>query len=304
MANQVIQLFRQYDTSGSGELDKQMFTKVLNLVNLNGGNVDDVFKALGQQQTAKVDYAAFVDYVMKPDQPQSGGKRTVLMLFGPPGAGKGTVAPQISKMLGIPQLSTGDMLRAAVSIGSSLGREAEGIMKRGGLVPDELVLKLIQARIRLSDCDRGFILDGFPRTIQQAKMLDSLLAETSDEVTAVLALGVPEQALTERICGRWVHKESGRSYHVTRAPPKSFEPGMKPSAENMLDDVTGQPLMQRADDTEESLKKRLAAYHQETVPILSHYAPLGKTRQVDVNVMPDEMWGRFKGILGYLPTPR
>merc|ERR1719162_2588227 len=127
--------------------------------------------------------------------------RCVMMLFGPPGAGKGTVAPKLVEAFQIPQLSTGDMLRAAVSSGTPLGLQAKGVMDSGGLVPDDLVVGLIRDRISQADCQGGFILDGFPRTAQQALMLDAMLAATGDSVTTVLALEVPEAALKERICG-------------------------------------------------------------------------------------------------------
>merc|ERR1719440_2627311 len=205
--------------------------------------------------------------------------KTVMILFGPPGAGKGSQAPKIVETLGIPQLSTGDMLRAAVAAGSEVGKKAKDVMSSGGLVSDELVVSIIKDRITEDDCKTGFILDGFPRTVEQAKMLDGMLESTGDKVSLVLALEVPDEVLTERICGRWVHKASGRSYHIKFAPPKSLGDA-KPSVETMLDDETGEPLMQRADDTEEALTKRLQGYHSQTVPILAHYAPAGVVKKV------------------------
>merc|ERR1719424_898925 len=199
------------------------------------------------------------------------GPRTVLILFGPPGCGKGTHSPKIEATRCIPQLSTGDMLRAAVTAGTPVGLEAKGVMASGGLVSDDLVVNIIKERIKDSDCSGGFILDGFPRTVEQAKKLDALLSDTGEKVTSVIALEVPDAVLTERICGRWIHKASGRSYHVKFAVPKSLKPGAVPSTTTMLDDETGEPLMQRADDTEDALVKRLAGYHGETVPVLSHY---------------------------------
>jgi len=200
--------------------------------------------------------------------------RQIIILFGPPGSGKGTHAPKIVTKLGTPQLSTGDMLRAAVAAGSDVGKQADAIMKSGGLVSDEIVVGIISDRIAEADCTPGFILDGFPRTVAQATMLDAVLAERGDAVTSVVALEVPDEVLTERICGRWIHKESGRSYHVAFAPPKSLKRGMTPSPDTMLDDDTGEPLMQRPDDTEEALKNRLNAYAEQTLPILDHYAPV------------------------------
>jgi len=223
--------------------------------------------------------------------------KTVMILFGPPGAGKGSQAPKIVETLDIPQLSTGDMLRAAVAAGSDVGKQAKDVMASGGLVSDELVVSIIRERIKDSDCTKGFILDGFPRTVEQAKMLDSMLDGSGDKVSCVLALEVPDEVLTERICGRWVHKASGRSYHVKFAKPKSLADGATPTEETMLDDETGEPLMQRADDTEEALTKRLQGYHDQTVPILDHYAPTGVVSKVDANVAPAEVWGSIEKVL-------
>jgi adenylate kinase len=255
--------------------------------------------------------------------------KMVMILFGPPGAGKGSQAPKIVLKLNIPQLSTGDMLRAAVAAGSEVGKKAKDVMASGGLVSDELVVSIIRERVTEADCEGGFILDGFPRTVEQAKMLDEMLSGSGDKVSLVLALEVPDAVLTERICGRWVHKASGRSYHVKFAKPKSLADGVTPIVESMLDDETGEPLMQRADDTEEALTKRLQGYHEQTVrrpmqapavrracvriavvaarsfktaqlsdvllsslqvPILAHYEPAGVVAKVDANVAADKVW--------------
>merc|ERR1719331_654448 len=223
--------------------------------------------------------------------------KTVMILFGPPGAGKGSQAPKIVDKLDIPQLSTGDMLRAAVAAGSDVGKQAKEVMASGGLVSDDLVVSIIRERIKDEDCAKGFILDGFPRTVEQAKMLDEMLTGSGDKVSIVLALEVPDGVLTERICGRWVHKASGRSYHVKFAKPKSLADGATPSVETMLDDETGEALMQRADDTEEALSKRLESYHAQTVPILTHYEPTGVVSKVDANVKPDEVWTSIEKVL-------
>eukprot|EP00933_Yihiella_yeosuensis_P081255 TRINITY_DN94833_c0_g1_i1.p1 TRINITY_DN94833_c0_g1~~TRINITY_DN94833_c0_g1_i1.p1 ORF type:complete len:310 (+),score=52.51 TRINITY_DN94833_c0_g1_i1:105-1034(+) len=298
-ASRMIQLFKKYDVAGTGEIATQQLEEILKRLNL----ADDIIRIALQTSAkgkTKVPYSKFVDWVMGSKLPEPAqNKRLIFLLFGPPGAGKGTIAPKIADTLGIPQLSTGDMLRAAVSLGTAIGREAETIMKRGGLVPDELVLKLIKGRVQLSDCSKGFILDGFPRTVEQAKGLDAILQETKDDMTCVIALDVPDEALAERICGRWVHKASGRSYHATRAPPKSLKAGETPTAENMRDDETGEPLMQRADDTKEALEARLGLYHKETIPILSHYSTTGKVRKVDVNCKPEEMWNVFEPIVSF-----
>lgn len=218
--------------------------------------------------------------------------RNIQIIFGPPGSGKGTQGPKIEALLEIPQLSTGDMLRAAVAAQTEVGKKAEDVMKSGGLVSDEIVIDIIRDRIREEDCKFGFLLDGFPRTLSQAKALDELLVSEGACVTKIISLGVPDEVLEERICGRWIHKSSGRSYHVKFAPPKSMELGEdgKPISDSMKDDETGEPLTQRADDTPESLIKRLEAYHSETIPILEHYKTKGIVRTVDANQDPEQVW--------------
>lgn len=219
--------------------------------------------------------------------------RNIMILFGPPGAGKGTHGPKIEDLLGIPQLSTGDMLRAAVSAQTEVGKKAQAVMKAGGLVSDEIVVGIIRDRIKEEDCKFGFILDGFPRTLVQAQALDKMLAEEGACVTKVIELHVPDEVLEERICGRWIHKTSGRSYHVKFAPPKSMklDKDGKPIVETMKDDETGETLMQRPDDTASALVKRLQGYHNETVPILNHYSPAGIVKTVNANQKMDGVWG-------------
>jgi adenylate kinase len=217
--------------------------------------------------------------------------RNIMILFGPPGAGKGTHGPKIEDLLGIPQLSTGDMLRAAVSAGTEVGKKASAIMKAGGLVSDDIVIGIIRDRIKEPDCKFGFILDGFPRTLPQAVALDVMLAEEGARVTKVIELEVPDSVLEERITGRWIHKSSGRSYHVKYAAPKSMKlKDGKPVPESMKDDETGEALMQRPDDTSSALVKRLQSYHGETVPILDHYRPNGIVGAVNANQGMDGVW--------------
>lgn len=225
--------------------------------------------------------------------------RNIIILFGPPGAGKGTHAPKIEDILGIPQLSTGDMLRAAVSAQTEVGKQAEAVMKAGGLVSDEIVVGIIRDRIKEPDCRFGFILDGFPRTLVQAKALDKMLAEEGASVTKVVEFDVPDKVLEERITGRWIHKKSGRSYHVKFAPPKSMKKSWtgKLDPTSMKDDVTGEPLIQRPDDTAAALKKRLAGYHNDTVPILDHYKPNGVVKSVNANQGMDAVWANIIGSL-------
>jgi len=219
--------------------------------------------------------------------------RNIMILFGPPGAGKGTHGPKIEGLLGIPQLSTGDMLRAAVGAKTEVGLKAAAVMKAGGLVSDDIVIGIIRDRIREADCQFGFILDGFPRTLVQAQELDKMLSEEGACVTKVVELQVPDEVLEERICGRWIHKKSGRSYHIKYAAPKTMKKDGEgnPIPESMKDDETGDALMQRPDDTASALGKRLQGYHGETVPILEHYRPNGVVAKVNANQGMDGVWG-------------
>jgi len=200
--------------------------------------------------------------------------RKIMMLFGAPGAGKGTQGPNITNTLGLPQLSTGDMLRDAVAHATPAGIRAQDAMKAGALVTDDIVIGIISDRINEADCGAGFILDGFPRTIAQANALDALLLKTGERVNLILAFDVPEEVLEERICGRWMHKGSGRSYHVKFNPPKTMQLDGSGNVvkTTMIDDETGELLYQRADDTKEALKKRLSDYHSLTTPLLTHYS--------------------------------
>ncbi len=183
-----------------------------------------------------------------------------IVIVGMPGAGKGTHAAALRERLKIAQVSTGDMLRAAVAAGAALGREAEGYMNRGELVPDRLVVELVQQRVKEADCRGGFILDGFPRTLEQAKAL----RDAGVGIDVVLELHVPDEEVIERMTGRRIHPPSGRVYHVTRNPPKVAG----------ADDITGEPLSVRADDAEDTVRKRIAAYHAQTGPLLDYYRRL------------------------------
>ncbi|MEO8836444.1 MAG: adenylate kinase [Caldimonas sp.] len=181
-----------------------------------------------------------------------------LILLGAPGAGKGTQAAFICKRFGIPQISTGDMLRAAVKAATPLGLAAKKVMDSGSLVSDEIIIGLVKERIALPDCAAGFLFDGFPRTIVQA---DALKA-AGVNLDYVLEIDVPEAAIVERMSGRRVHVASGRTYHVRFNPPKLAG----------IDDISGEPLIQRADDKEETVRKRLAVYAEQTRPLVDYYA--------------------------------
>ncbi len=209
----------------------------------------------------------------------------------------GTQAPKITDALNIPQLATGDMLRAAVAAGTDVGKKAKDAMDGGGLVTDDIVVAIIRDRIREKDCERGFILDGFPRTIEQAKKLDEMLRKRGESVDVVISLEVPDALLEKRICGRWVHKASGRSYHATFNPPKSLikEKGKEAKPKRMFDDVTGEQLEQRSDDTKEALATRLEAYHKQTKPILAHYESV--VTAIDAAQEMDAVWKSIEAIL-------
>ena len=186
-----------------------------------------------------------------------------LILLGAPGAGKGTQATFICQKYGIPQISTGDMLRAAVKAGTPLGLEAKAVMASGGLVSDDLIINLVKERLTQADCANGFLFDGFPRTIPQA---DAMKAAGVD-LDYVLEIDVPFEAIVERMGGRRSHPASGRTYHVKFNPPKAAG----------VDDITGEPLIQRDDDKEETVKKRLAVYSEQTRPLVQYYADWAKT---------------------------
>jgi len=198
--------------------------------------------------------------------------------------------------VGVPQLSTGHLLREAAAGGTEVGLEAKSIMESGALVSDEIVIGLVVERITKEDCLKGFILDGFPRTIEQAKELDALLGKTGEAVSLVYALEVPNEILEERICGRWTHKASGRSYHVKFSPPKAMRylEGVGPDPTSMLDDVTSEALYQRAGDTAEAVATRLEDYAAKTMPILEHYAPRGIVKRVNANQDIELVWGDVK----------
>ncbi len=198
-----------------------------------------------------------------------------ILLLGQPGAGKGTQAQHLMAQYGIPQISTGDMLRAATQAGTALGKEAQSYMERGALVPDPLVIALVKERVKQPDAVKGFIIDGFPRTIPQAEAL----RDAGLDIDYVIEIAVDDGEILRRMSGRRVHPASGRSYHVEFNPPRT--PG--------LDDMTGEPLVQRPDDTEDTVRKRIETYHSQTKPLVAYYSNLATSgeprapRYVNVN---------------------
>ena len=186
-----------------------------------------------------------------------------IILLGPPGAGKGTQAQLISKEFGIPQISTGDMLRAAIKEGTELGKLAKSVMDAGQLVSDDLIIDLVKDRISQPDCANGCIFDGFPRTIAQAEALST----AGVDIDYVIEISVPDDEIVSRMSGRRVHLASGRTYHVVYNPPKV----------EGIDDVTGEPLVQRDDDKEEVVRDRLSVYHAQTAALIDYYQQVAQS---------------------------
>ena len=211
-----------------------------------------------------------------------------IILLGPPGAGKGTQAKRLEREHDMIQLSTGDMLREAVTAGSELGRQAKNIMDAGELVPDELMIRMIAERIDQPDCRRGFILDGFPRTTRQAEALDVMLEQKGLRLDSVIEMRVDEEALVERITGRFSCAACGAGYHDTFQRPKTG---------GVCDTCGGAEFVRRADDNEETVRARLEAYRAQTAPILPYYDQKGLLRVVDGMASIDEVTGQIEAML-------
>jgi adenylate kinase len=211
-----------------------------------------------------------------------------LILLGPPGAGKGTQAKRLVETYGIPQISTGDMLREAVKNQTELGMEAKKYMDAGQLVPDEVVIGLVKERLSKPDCDQGFMLDGFPRTVGQAEELDKVLAEMNKDIDHVVSIEVPNEELMGRLTGRRTCKQCGAGYHVIFDPPK---------VEGKCDKCGGE-LYQRDDDNEATVSNRLKVYESQTKPLIDYYQGKGLLRPIDGVGGIDEIFGRIKAVLG------
>jgi adenylate kinase len=195
-----------------------------------------------------------------------------IILLGPPGAGKGTQAKRIQESKGLVQLSTGDMLRAAVAAGTEIGKKAKAVMEAGQLVSDDIVIGIISDRIDQPDCQKGFILDGFPRTVAQAEALDKLLAQKAKKLDVVVEMKVDDEPLVKRITGRFTCAKCGEGYH------DEFK---LPAKKGVCDKCGSTEFSRRADDNEETVRSRLGAYHKQTAPLVDYYAKTGKLKSID-----------------------
>ncbi len=211
-----------------------------------------------------------------------------IVFLGPPGAGKGTQAKRITEKYGIPQISTGDMFREHLSKGTELGQKAKEYMEKGQLVPDEIVLSMVEERLKQPDCEKGFILDGFPRTVAQAEALDEMLSKLGKKIDYAIAIEVPDEELVERLTGRRTCKKCGMMYHVKFKPPK---------VEGKCDACGGE-LYQRPDDNEETVRNRLKVYHESTAPLIEYYEKKGVLHRIDGGGSIDEIFERIVQVLG------
>ncbi len=211
-----------------------------------------------------------------------------LILLGPPGAGKGTQAKKMVDSYGIPQISTGDILRAAVKEGTKLGKEAKSYMDRGELVPDSVVIGIIEERLKQPDSKNGYILDGFPRTVPQAEALDGILEKMGSNIDYVISIEVPDDELMGRLTGRWTCRGCGAMYHEKSKPPRKVGKC----------DVCGGELYQRDDDKAETIKERLKVYGAQTEPLIDYYSRKSLVRKIEGIGTIDEIFERIKAVLG------
>ena len=213
-----------------------------------------------------------------------------LILLGPPGAGKGTQAERLESDFHLPYIATGNMLRAAVAEGTELGKKAEEFMNAGDLVPDELIIDMILVCVGEERCNDGFLLDGFPRNVAQAKSLDEALGKLDRKITATLLIDVPDEAIVRRLSGRRTCKKEGHVYHVDANPPKH----------EGVCDIDGSKLIQREDDKPETIETRLRVYHDNTEPLVEHYQDLGVLRRFDGTRSPTEVHDHLRATIATL----
>lgn len=216
----------------------------------------------------------------------------ILIFLGPPGSGKGTQASKLHETAGIPQLSTGDMLRAAISQSTAVGLQAKSFIDRGQLVPDEVVVKLIEERIELEDCSSGFILDGFPRTVSQADSLEGLLSAKNKKISKVVVFEIDDELLVNRLSGRRTCESCGAMYHIRE----------RKSAVESVCDRCGGKLVQRTDDNEATIKKRLQIYHSQTSPLIEYYSKLGIVNKIEASRSVSSVFSDLNNILKSLET--
>ena len=219
-------------------------------------------------------------------------KHIQIILLGPPGCGKGTQAQKLINEFGFVQLSTGDMLRAAISKGTEIGVEAKSIIDKGELVSDEIVIGIVRERIFSKECERGYMLDGFPRTLAQAEKLNQILSDRNQKIDVVIRLCVPEDILVRRIAGRRFHIKSGRSYNIEFNPPKI----------EGKDDITGEKLVQREDDKEEIVESRLKTYYELTEPLVGYYNKEDLLKEIDGTGSPENIYTEIKKTLKAVPA--
>ena len=211
-----------------------------------------------------------------------------IIMLGAPGAGKGTQAKMIAKEYGIPHVSTGDIFRANIKEGTELGKEAKGYMDKGLLVPDELTVKILLDRVAKEDCKNGYVLDGFPRTIPQAEVLEDALNKLNDKIDYAIDVNVPDENIIKRMSGRRACLKCGATYHIEHVPPKK----------EGICDVCGEPLVLRDDDKPETVKNRLDVYHKQTQPLIDFYSERNILKTVDGTVDMMDVFNAIKGILG------
>ena len=219
-------------------------------------------------------------------------KNIHIILLGPPGCGKGTQAQKLIREFGFVQLSTGDMLRAAISKGTEIGMQAKSIIDKGELVSDEIVIGIVRDRIFSTECECGYMLDGFPRTLAQAEKLDQILSDRNQKIDIVLRLCVPDDTAIRRIAGRRFHITSGRSYNIDFNPPKI----------EGRDDITGEKLVQREDDKEEIVQSRLNTYHELTEPLVRYYQKQGILKAIEGTGSPENIYAEIKQTLNEVPA--